>query len=675
VVLITIDTLRADALGVYGNPKGTSPWTDRLAQAGVLFESARAHNVLTLPSHANILSGRYPFEHGVRDNAGFRFPQEMETLTTLMSVAGYRTGAFVSGAPLLSRFGLGRGFEVYDDRFADKSAPEAFAVAERAAPETVAAALDWLRADGTRPHFLWLHLYDPHAPFRPAKPYASRFRGEPYLGEVAATDDALRPLIEPLLEAGADGRTLVVFTGDHGESLGEHGELTHGLFGYEATLRVPLVLFAPRILEPRVVTEEVRHVDLLPTILDALQLPIPDGLSGRSLLPAAAGRAPGANPEATYFEALSGQLVRGWAPLYGVVEGGMKYVDLPLPELYDLREDAAELHNLARDRPGVVAALSRSLERFRSRDPGVTVVQEDLETRQRLAALGYVTAATVPEKSEYTAEDDPKRLVELDAMLQRVLSLHREGKLVRALELCEELVARRPGMAVSHAQLAMLHARLGQLDEAIVAASEAVALNPADVMPVVLLADQLSDAGRPREAAQLLEPYAGRPDADLQVLTTQGAVLAQLGEVEAALTAFGRVRELDPGDTMILVKMAMVHLTAGAYDAASELLEEALARDPGLALAHQQLGLIAVQQGKDAEAEGHFRKALSFDRNEVDALLNLGMLLVRQGRRGDARPLLERFVRLAPRPLFQRQVEGVEQWLARVPRDPPASGR
>ena len=341
VLLVTIDTLRADALGAYGNPAGTSPWIDRLAEAGVRFEQAHAHNVLTLPSHVNIFAGRYPFDHGVRDNAGFRLAPDVETLATLLQADGYRTGAFVSGAPVHSRFGLARGFETYDDRFADRGAPEAFAVAERPAGETVAAALRWLDADDARPYFLWLHVYDPHAPFRPPEPHASRFEGQPYLGEVAATDEALRLVLEPLIEAGVEARTLVVLTSDHGESLGEHGELTHGLFAYEATLRVPLVLFAPRILAPRVVAAAARHVDLLPTVLDALELPIPEDLPGQSLLPVAAGRVP-AEPVVTYFEALSGQLVRGWAPLYGVLEDGWKYVDLPIPELYELSEDGAE---------------------------------------------------------------------------------------------------------------------------------------------------------------------------------------------------------------------------------------------------------------------------------------------------------------------------------------------
>src|SRR6185369_10927811 len=289
VLLITIDTLRADAVGAYGSTTGATPGLDRLATRGVVFSQAHAHNVVTLPSHANILSGRLPFQHGVRDNAGFRFPSDTPTLATLLKAAGYRTGAFVSAFTLDSRFGLDRGFDVYDDQLAGPAGP--LALPERHGTDTVAAAQRWLAQGDGRPTFCWIHLYDPHAPYRPREPFASRFAATPYVGEVAAADAALEPVLRPLLEAAAP-HTLVVLTADHGESLGEHGERTHGLFAYEATLRVPLIVYQPALFRPRVVQAPVRHVDLVPTILDALAMPVPEDLDGRTLLPVAAGGAP-----------------------------------------------------------------------------------------------------------------------------------------------------------------------------------------------------------------------------------------------------------------------------------------------------------------------------------------------------------------------------------------------
>ncbi len=240
----------------------------------------------------------------------------------------------MSAFPLASRFGLDRGFEVYEDDFVGARARPAFFEQERPGPETVALARRWLDAQGDRPSFCWVHVFEPHFPYEPPEPFASRFRGRPYHGEVAAADAALAPLLEPVLAAGDKGRTLVVLTADHGESLGEHGEATHGIFAYEATLRVPLILYQPRLFGPRHVSEPARHVDILPTILDALSLPVPEGLPGRSLLDLATGASAGATT--SYFEALSGPLNRGWAPLHGVIRARSKYVDLPIPELYDL---------------------------------------------------------------------------------------------------------------------------------------------------------------------------------------------------------------------------------------------------------------------------------------------------------------------------------------------------
>src|SRR5262245_20531727 len=331
VLLVSIDTLRFDALGSYGKAEAGTPWMDRLAREGVRFERAYAHNVVTLPSHANILSGLYPHEHGVRDNAGFRFPKGKQTLATLLKQAGYRTGAFVSAFPLDSRFGLDAGFDVYDDAFLNVDAAAGHQVQQRPGPETVARARQWLEADAGKPSFCFVHLYEPHFPYAP------------YQADVAAADRALEPLLRPLLDQAANGRTLVVLTSDHGEGLGEHGEATHGIFAYEATLRVPLLLYAPRLLRPRVVSGVARHVDIVPTVLDASALLALDGLRGGSLLAAGLSRA--AVERSSYFVALTGAFSRGWAPLYGILDGGSKYIELPVPELYDVTKDPREQDN------------------------------------------------------------------------------------------------------------------------------------------------------------------------------------------------------------------------------------------------------------------------------------------------------------------------------------------
>jgi len=659
VLLITVDTLRADAVGAYGKADAGTPWMDRLAAAGLRFEDAHAHNVVTLPSHANILSGRLPFEHGLRDNAGFRFPVAMDTLATLLKSRGYETGAFVSAFPLDARFGLDRGFDVYDDRFVDARARPAFLEQERPGTDTVARARRWLDAQGDRPVFCWVHIYEPHAPYRPPPNLAARFPGHPYQGEVSAADAALGPLLEPVLAAGRGGGTLVVLTADHGESLGEHGEATHGLFAYEATLRVPLLVFVPG-LSPRVERVPARHVDVLPTILDALGLPAPDGLAGRSLLAARTAEA----ATTTYFEALSGQLDRGWAPLYGVIRDGRKYIDLPIAELYDLRRDPAETANLAASPFAVGDDLRGALAAFRAKDRDVHRSAESAETREKLASLGYVAGGAGSASARVTADDDPKRLVSLDVMLQDVGALYAAGDLRGALQRGRELVRLRPQMKVSLLYLAHLERESGNLPAAIEALQKARVLGPDDPATLALLGAYLTEAGRASEAAAALEPAARVADPDVEVLTTRSLALAKAGRFEEALASLARAREVSPRSALVLVNEGTVRLMAGDPQRGREAFEAALRLNPDVARAHSSLGFLLAESGERDSAIGHWKSAIAIDPAESGKLLALAQMLVQKGRAPEARPYLELFVASAPPALYARDLERVRGWLA-----------
>ena len=662
VLLITIDTLRADALGVYGRKDAVTPWVDRLASAGVWFTDAHAHNVTTLASHANILSGRLPTEHGVRDNAGFRFPFGTDTLATLLKARGYRTAAFVSAFPLDSRFGLQRGFDVYDDRFVDAQSRPVLLEQERRGQATVALARAWIDAASPSPWFCWVHVYEPHAPYAPPEPYASRFPGRAYDGEVATVDAALGPLLEPILAEGRGGRTLVVITADHGESLGEHGEATHGIFAYEATLRVPLVLYSPGLARSRVVDAPARHVDLLPTILDALTLPLPAGLPGRSLLDAAAGREAGDVP--TYFEALSGQLNRGWAPLHGVIESRRKLVELPVPELYDLASDPTEAHNLAASSPEPLERLRARLRPLRSADVGAAPSREDEATLERLRSLGYVAAAA-PRKERYGEADDPKTLVPVDSALQEVVALFSSGRKPEALERCHALVRERPGLPLALVYLGQLERDRGNLAGGIDALRRALALNPRDTVTANLLAASLTQAGKAREALELLEPWAARPEPDLDVLLTSALAAARLGRTADAERVLERARSLDPSSARVLVGLGSVRLAAGERDAARKAFEQALAQNPSAAQAESALAMMAGEDGRSDEARERFARALAADPAEAAKLLALASMLASRGRMAEARGYLELFEQKAEPSLFARELEQVRVALGR----------
>ncbi len=645
VLLITVDTLRADALGCYGNKTVETPWIDRLAAGGVRFEQAHAQNVVTLPSHANILSGRYPLDHGVRDNSGFRFPDGVDTLATLLKRAGYVTGAFVSAFPLDSRFGLDRGFDVYDDRLGDPEARTAFLMPERSGARTVQEAQKWRAVQGAARTFLWIHLYEPHFPYVPPEPFASRYAQSPYHGEVAYADSLLGPVLEPLLRAGKEGHTLVVLTGDHGEGLGEHGEKTHGIFAYDTTLRIPLILYAPRLFGPRVTVDRVRHIDILPTVLDALGLEVPKEASGRSLLALAAGR--GAAPAPSYFEALSSSVNRGWAPLTGLAQDRFKFIDLPIPELYDLEADPHEIKNLAAVEPVELEAIRGQLARLRSADRGIARGAESAETRERLRSLGYASA-TAPAKARYTQDDDPKRLIGLDAAIQDVVTLYQSGDLAGGLARIQDVLKQRPDMPLALQHLAFLQRESGDLEDAVATLKRAIALNPEDTDTAALLGAYLNESGRAREAAAVLAVYAERKDPDLDVLMARDRALA-----------------IDPSNAAAKANLGTVSLAINDYPRARAIMEEALALDPDVSRAHNALGVIAAETGHPEEAIAHWKRAVELNPKEWDTLFNLGKLLRREGREAEARPYIERFVQTAPPSQYAADIRRLRASLAR----------
>ena len=551
LLLVTIDTLRADALGSYGGP-ATTPNLDRLAAVGARFEFAHAHAVVTLPSHASILTGVYPFEHGIHDNAGYRLPEDSLTLAAMLRAEGFATGAFVGAFPLDSRFGLDNGFDLYDDRFGYAEGPSDFTIAERPAEEVVAAARAWIESRPDR-WFAWVHLFDPHAVYSPPPPFDARYAASPYHGEVAYTDHALGPLLE-LAGASEERPTIVVVTADHGEALGEHGERTHGLFAYESTLRVPLILAqvgrssAPE--EGVVSAEPARHVDVVPSILDALSLPAPPALPGRSLLdPASADIEP-----LSYFEALSASLDRGWAPLRGVLSGRDKYVDLPLPELYDLQADPAESSNLVTDRAGRARALDALLADLPASDPLDRRIAETAEVVERLRSLGYVGRAA-PAKESYTADDDPKRLAHLDDAIHRGVDLYQRGRAREAIEVYREVIAERPELELAHRHLAYLHWSLGEVGEAVGTLTRARDAGIASPAVAGQLGIYLAESGRAGEAVPLLEALAAGERPALDTLNALGIAYARRGDAERALETFERVLALDPDNAMALENM------------------------------------------------------------------------------------------------------------------------
>ena len=664
VLLITIDTLRADALSSYGSAQGRAvartPNLDALAAAGTRFDFAHAHAVLTRPSHASILTGTYPYEHGVRDHSGYRLKAGTPTLASLMKSLGFATGAFVGAVPLERRFGLDAGFDLYDDRFGRTGNNSDFTLAERPAGDVVDVALEWIAAQQGR-WFAWVHVFDPHAPYAPPPPFDSEYKGRAYLGEVAYVDTALAPLLEKARDAGRP--TVVVVTADHGEGLGDHGELTHGLLAYETTLRVPLIiarLGQDASPHGNVSHYPARHVDLVPTILDAVGAAPPAGMHGRSLLPGAA--LPADADVTSYFEAMSAMLNRGWAPLQGTVAGREKFIDLPRPELYDLSADPSEQHNLVDRNPDRRRVLETRLRDFHAAPPGERC-REAPEVAARLQSLGY-TSGSAPRKAAYTEADDPKNLMELDRWIQQGIEAWQAGRRDEALRTYERIIERRPTMAIGYRNLAFLEWQAGDAAAAIATLERAFRADAIEPGMSTQLGSYLAEAGRPRDAIALLEPLTSSSPADPEAVNALGIAYARAGLADRSEAAFRRVLQEHPGDVRALENLGTLELGRGNLAGARQVLEEAVAADPKSARAHNGLGVVAMKMGRGDEAFVHWKRAVELAPHDYDALFNLATELDAAGRRDEARPLLERFVREAPAAQYAADIARIRKRLS-----------
>jgi arylsulfatase A-like enzyme/Tfp pilus assembly protein PilF len=631
IILITIDTWRADATGFGGSTRVKTPFLDSLAAKGTVFANAHAHNVVTLPSHTNILTGLLPYQHGVRDNAGFTLDAKHETVAAMLKRAGYTTGAFVGAFPLDARFGLDRGFDVYDDNYGKGQAAFDFSIQERRADAVLQAATAWWRSNEGRKRFLWVHVYDPHAPYAPPEPFTG------YLGEVAYVDQQLAHAF-----ASITGDPLVIVTGDHGEALGDHGEITHGLFAYESTLKVPLLVSGGGVAKG-VRKEAVRHVDIVPTILEAAGVPLPPTLAGTPLFK-------GGNRD-TYFESLSANLNRGWAPLTGVIRGGVKYIDLPIVELYDLPADPAEKSNVANERRRDVDAARKFLAPLRaSLAPAPRMISA--EAMARLRSLGYVSG-TATTKTEYTAADDPKNLIHLDTKLHDVIASFQRKQPEKALQLAREVVAERPDMAGGREMLALMLRQNGRLDEAIAELEQLCRRPEATDDNRVQLALLLSETGRPQRAAEMLEPLS--PDTtNPDLLNAYGVALADAGKPADAMHQWQRVLQLDDDNAPAYQNMGIVALRANDVRAARVHLARALSLNPRLPLALNTLGVISARENDMSAAVAYWNKAIELDPQQFDALYNMGLVQTQAGQYAEARKALEQFVRTAPSPKYDK---------------------
>jgi len=643
VLLITLDTLRADRLGCYGCTTVPTPNIDALAERSVLFTRAFAHNPTTLPSHTNILLGATPLYHGVRENANYVVRGEFTTLAEFLKGKGYATAAVIGGYPLHSRFGLAQGFDVYDDAY-EKEKYQKLSVGERKAEEVVERGLEWL-GKAKPPWFLWIHCFDPHDPYEPPQPFRSRFEGKLYDGEVAYLDQALGKLFRHLEDRGLFEDTVVVLTGDHGESLGQHGERTHGFLAYNSTIWIPLIISVPG-MNARRVESFVCHVDIFPTICDALRESGPEDLQGVSLLPAMKGKK---IPRRTiYFESLYPYYSRGWAPLRGILgkEEVIKFIDSPIPELYDLEKDFEESENLAPHSD--LSPLRKELERvtrgLTRRDSGQARQALDKRSLDRLRSLGYISSAQVYRKESFGPEDDVKTLLPYHNRSVRAMELFQEGKKKEGLEMVKQVITERKDVDVAYSNLAEMYKEEGRVEDALAVLEAGIRNLPSSYGVVLSYARCLREAGRDEELIAFVSGLDFPPmEHDPEIWDLLGEAFLHRGELDKAREVLERACAIDGEYAVAFRNLGDAILTMYMKRKEKDLLPEAIRSyeravelEPDYASAYNRLGVAYREAGRPDRAVSCWEKALELRPDVGYPLLNLGLLYLSRGEKARA---------------------------------------
>jgi arylsulfatase A-like enzyme/Tfp pilus assembly protein PilF len=651
LLVITLDTTRADRLGCYGYADGQTPVLDALASSGVLCERAYTVAPLTLPAHTSLFTGLLPPETGVRRNGHGRLSGAIPTLAEVLKRQGYDTAAFVASFVLDGKFGLDRGFETYDDEIAGNDLHGDAMHRQRPGAAVVDAALQWLAESRSRPFFCWVHLYDPHFPYLAHRElFGDGFADRPYDAEIAYVDRQVGRLVDFLKLRRLDDQTLVVVVGDHGEGLGDHFEKLHGSTLYDSTMHVPLIFRHPaRLPSGGRVATNVSMVDVSPTILDLLSLPALRSISGKSVLPALRG---GAIPASSCYGATDEPLViNGWSPLRSLTDGDLKYIRTTREELYDLASDPHEQHNLADADPGRTQEMASRLAGFESRltPRAESSVQLSAADRRALTSLGYVAgradAAKGPARSNLP---DVKDMLPFDVAVEDAEKLFHEGAIESALEKVRPVVAHAPTFTKANWVLAWALWEQSKKDEAMDVFRALLTLEPDCLNGHYGLALMLAQGEHPGEAIpEFLK--ALKIDPDLAGAHYHLAkLLLSAGRVEEALSHFNATVKSDPRHAEAFQWRALLLARRGQIDEAIADYRKALQFAPDSPETHHNFGMVLAERGEAGEARQNLARAVELNPQSAEMQYDLGVFLARRSRPDEAIVHLEKALELKP---------------------------
>ncbi|MEW6381608.1 MAG: tetratricopeptide repeat protein [bacterium] len=653
VIVITLDTLRADHLGCYGNTKIKTPYIDAIAQEGVRFARAYTPVPVTLPSHTSIFTGLYPVYHQVRNNGTFEAGSQLETLAEVLKKNGFATSAFIGSFVLDSRYGLGQGFDYYDDYLEKDSNQSIMVYNERPAAEVVQAANQWLEKNSGSRFFMWLHCFDPHAPYDPPLPFCKIYQKNLYDGEIAYTDYALGRLFSTLKEKNILDQTLIVITADHGEGLGEHEEKTHAIFIYDTTLHIPLIMRYPKVIPPGLVVQDTTStIDIMPTVMDILNIRTMPRVHGSSLLGLIQGKKEALHKEflvETFYPLYN----HNWSPLEGLMTEDWKYIRAPQSELYDLKNDPGEKVNLFERKREVAKKLdARMVELQKKNSPpkdGFSAqFQMDKDTKERLKSLGYVWTVPVNEKKDHYRLPDPKDMIATLDYLNMGTFYYTQGNYDRAVEQFQLMLKANPKDVFTHFVLGYIYDKQNLPDQAIHELQEAIRLDPTYINAYNNLGTVYNRLGKQQEALAVFKIARDLNPDYLEVHDNLGVVYFALKEYDKALESFQRAAEINPRGYEPYNNMGSVYLAVGKYTEAEKMIQKALEINPTCPDALNNLGSIYITQKNYEQAIQKFQELIKLDPNHVDAWVNLGTAFLGAGKYEESRQALEKVIHIKP---------------------------
>ena len=652
IVIITLDTMRADRIGAYGDRTAVTPNLDRLAQEGVLFEQAATAAPLTLPAHSTLFTGLLPPRHGVRDNGGYVLDPRHRTLASTLKDAGFATGAFVGAFVLDGKWGLDQGFDTYVDKF-DVSKYKSVSLGDvaRRADEVVDNAMPWLEQHANGRFFAWLHFYDAHSPYDPPEPFKSQFPDRPYAGEISFVDHQVGRLLRWLDTRGLAEKTIVVAVGDHGESLNQHGEGTHGLFIYEATTRIPMIVRAPvEGTRGRRVRSVVRAEDVMPTVLDVIGRSAPAQVQGQSLLPLMTGKSADLNLDA-YSESLYARNHYGWSELRALRSGRFKFISTTKPELYDLERDPDELTNLYAERRQLADRMAAELQKIGAETEatasGPSAV--DPETRERLAALGYIGTFTNAPRKQGEALPDPKDKIDVFNLMTSAHESNGKESTESSIDRLRRVVGMDPNILDAWIMLGNEYFRKRDFKSALEQYKRALSINPDYDLATVNLAGAYRALGDYEAAIVGYERYLEKDPKNAWVRYQLGELFVDLNQLEKAENAFNQALADDTRVASARNALGVVAFKRGDLPAAEKQIRAAIAQKPDVKLAHYNLALVAERRGDFQTAIREYQTEIDTQANAYKAAFNLAKLHEQLGNAREQEAAFRKAIELNPR--------------------------